>query len=614
MSTLSGWAGKPGRDTSEPIRLDRMLSAARRHADATLLAARGTTHAMGVVADAKPASVYFDESIQAAIVGNVYWQDPQLADLAKRDGDARALAEAYRQRRGQYLPLLRGAFALALSDIAAGETQLAIDPLGIERLCYTLARGQLVFSNSLDSIRAHPEVTARLSPQALFNYFYFQNIPAPETIYAGVSKLQPGEVLTFSAGEIKRSRYWNMHYRDNGPESVDALVAEFHRLLDSGVRKPLDRFPSIGAFLSGGTDSSSVTAGMARVGPSAPKTFSIGFDAEGYDESGYARITADRFHTDHRHYYVTGDDVCNTVPRVAAYYDEPFGNASAVPTYHCARLARDSGVENLLAGDGGDEIFGGNERYLKQKIFGYYERIPAPLRRGLLEPAVLHFPLGEKLSPVRKLRSYIEQANIPLPDRLETYNFLHRDSLESIFSADFLREVDTHAPLNAQREVYNAADSAASLNRMLFLDLKFTLADNDLRKVNGMCEMAGVNVHYPLIDMDMVEFAARVPVDLKIKGHKLRWFFKHALKDTLATETLTKSKHGFGLPFGVWLNDHAGLHELASDSLEKIKARGYLRPDYIDALWARHRAGHGSYYGTMIWICMMLEQWLESHR
>ncbi|HND14065.1 MAG TPA: asparagine synthase-related protein, partial [Pseudomonadales bacterium] len=177
----------------------------------------------------------------------------------------------------------------------------------------------------------------------------------------------------------------------------------------------------------------------------------------------------------------------------------------------------------------------------------------------------------------------------------------------------FLRAVDSAAPLQSLRSTWSAADCDSALNRMLFLDMNFTLADNDLRKVNGMCELAGVNVHFPLIDLEMVEFAARVPVNLKIKGHKLRWFFKHALKDTLAPETLSKSKHGFGLPFGVWLNDNPALHAMASESLERFKSRGYVRPEYVDALWRQHRAGHSSYFGTMIWICMALEQWLEAH-
>ncbi|MBK8993566.1 MAG: hypothetical protein IPM40_18730 [Gammaproteobacteria bacterium] len=285
-----------------------------------------------------------------------------------------------------------------------------------------------------------------------------------------------------------------------------------------------------------------------------------------------------------------------------------------MPAYFCAKLAHGAGVRNMLAGDGGDEIFGGNTRYVKQKVFEHWQRIPLPLRRGLIEPLTAHFPFGDRLAPVRKLRSYITQANIPLPDRLETYNFLHREPLDCMFKPG----VPVHgghrwtARSTAQglcrRGLQRITEPDAVPGHEIYAGRQRPAQGQ--RDVSGSC---GVNVHYPLIDLEMVEFAARVPVDMKIKGHKLRWFFKHALKDTLAPETLTKSKHGFGLPFGVWMNDFPALHQMAVDNLERLKARGYLRPEYIDSLWTRHGAEHSSYYGTMIWICMMLEQWLEAH-
>jgi asparagine synthase (glutamine-hydrolysing) len=612
MSTLAGWAGAPQSNIPGPAELQQMLAASWRDATAPIQLHAANGCAAAVIRGPKPASLYHDADLLIAITGNLYWEDAALQQLASAQGDAHAAAQAFRRSGEQFLPGLNGSFALAIIDASQGRTLLAIDPMGIEKLCYTRVQGQLVFGNSLQGLKAHRGVSASISKQAIFDYFYYHTIPAPRTIYEGMFKLEPGELLIFANGSISRSKYAPMHFQDTGNSPVEELVTEFHRALKDSVGRPLQLFDDVGAFLSGGTDSSCVTAAVTAASGKA-RTFSIGFDAEGYDESEYARITVDRFKTEHHHYYVTPQDVVDALPTVAAYYDEPFGNASAVPAYFCARLAREAGIRNLLAGDGGDEIFGGNTRYVKQKVFEYWRLLPAPLRTALIEPLVMHFPLGERIAPLRKLRSYIAQANIPLPDRLETYNFLHREPLTDIFSPDFLRGLDADAPLAAQRKVYGEADCASSLNRMLFLDMKFTLADNDLRKVNGMCELAGVNVHYPLIDLEMVRFAARVPVDMKIKGHKLRWFFKHALKDTLAPETLTKSKHGFGLPFGVWMNDFPALHQMAVDNLERLKARGYLRPEYIDSLWARHGAEHSSYYGTMIWICMMLEQWLEAH-
>ncbi len=612
MSTLAGWADAPQSTVSERSDLQRMLAASWHDSQAPTQSYTTDGSAAGIVQGPKPASLHHDQDLLIAITGNVYWHDPVLQKIASAQGDARAAAKAYRQSDEHFLQAMFGSFALSISDARSGRILLAIDPMGIEKLCYTLAQGQFIFGSSLQGLKTHPGVRSQISKQAIFNYFYYHTIPAPQTIYEEIFKLEPGELLVFQDGNITRSKYWPLHFQDDSDAAVEQLVDEFHRTLRNSVARPLQLFDNVGAFLSGGTDSSCVTAAVTQAGGKT-RTFSIGFNAEGYDESDYARITVDRFNTEHHDYYVTPQDVVDALPMVAAYYDEPFGNASAVPAYYCARLAREAGIRNLLAGDGGDEIFAGNTRYVKQKVFEYWQLLPAPLRTALIEPLVAHFPLGDRISPLRKLRSYIAQANMPLPDRLETYNFLHREPLADIFTPDFLRAVDADAPLQAQRKTWAEAGCASSLNRMLFLDMKFTLADNDLRKVNGMCELAGVNVHYPLIDLEMVQFAARVPVDMKIKGHKLRWFFKYALKDTLAPETLTKSKHGFGLPFGVWLNDYPALHEMAVDSLERLKARGYLRAEYIDSLWARHRAEHSSYFGTMIWICMMLEQWLEAH-
>ena len=495
----------------------------------------------------------------------------------------------------------------ALSAPLDGDGRLvAVDRFARRTLCWTTRRGRFEVSERADALG-----DGTLDAQALFDYLFFHMIPSPRTVFRGVQRLPPGHLALARGTEVEVRPYADLRFRPDASRDFASLKAEFRRLLVEAVQCELERgVPA--CYLSGGTDSSTV-AGHIRQVAGEVHTYAIGFDAEGYDESGYARITVDRFRTEHHHYYVTPQDVVDALPLVAAYYDEPFGNASAVPAYFCAKLAREAGIRNMLAGDGGDEIFGGNTRYVKQKVFEHWQRVPGVVRRALIEPLAMHFPLGERIAPVRKLRSYIAQANIPLPDRLETYNFLHRESLGEIFTPDFIADIDPEAPLAAQRAVYAAADCDSSLNRMLFLDMKFTMDDNDIRKVNGMCEMAGVNVHYPLIDLDMVRFAARVPVDMKIKGHKLRWFFKYALKDTLAPETLTKSKHGFGLPFGVWLNDDPALHRMATESLERLKGRGYLRPEYIDSLWARHRTEHSSYYGTMIWICMMFEQWLEAH-
>jgi asparagine synthase (glutamine-hydrolysing) len=327
----------------------------------------------------------------------------------------------------------------------------------------------------------------------------------------------------------------------------------------------------------------------------------------------YARIAARHFGTAHHEYYVTPDDVANLMQRLARFCDQPFGNASAVPAYYCAHMAKSDGVDLMLGGDGGDELFGGNERYARQSIFELYEEVPALLRRCVVEPVLFGIPWGERISPLRKARSYVRQASVPMPGRLHTYIVLNRIGPERIFTDEFLGSIDPGTPARLFDEVYRGADAQTMLNRMLALDLQFTLADNDLYKVSRMCELAGVDVAYPMLDDDLVAFSAALPTRLKLKGTTLRYFFKRALRDFLPREIIEKRKHGFGLPVGEWMQTHDRLRELAYGAVSDFRARRVVRASFIDEMIASHRAGHAAYWGGEIWVLAVLELWLQSH-
>jgi len=267
----------------------------------------------------------------------------------------------------------------------------------------------------------------------------------------------------------------------------------------------------------------------------------------------------------------------------------------------------------MLAGDGGDELFAGNKPYAKQKVFGFYQNVPAAFRRAILEPLVFGFPMGDRLPPVRKVRSYIRQANVPMPRRAQSYNHLERLGPGTVLEPDFLETVDTEEPLQVQIETYEGARAESMVNRMLAMSLRFTLADNDLPKVSRMCELGGVRVAYPLLSDELVEFTCRLPAHLKVKGLKLRWFYKHALRDFLPDKILNKRKHGFGMPFGLWMREHPRLREIAMESLEDLRERKIVRGDFIDRLVRLHDEDHATYYGVFIWVFMLLEQWFKAH-
>jgi len=553
------------------------------------------------------------DGISVSVLGTPLWHDATLAAVQKESGNAAALLQAYRSGGQECLQKIRGAFAIALIDEEKSRQIYAIDRMGIYGLYYHHApSGQLIVATDLASIGKFPQVSLTIDPQGIFNYLYFEMVPSPGTIYQGVNKLQPGQCLVIDANGLQTPFYWNPRFEIDNHSDIAWLSDKLRSLLDNAVKR-CDVDQNSGAFLSGGLDSSTVVGVYSKLSP-RPRSFSIGFDAKGFDEIEFARISAKQFNSELIEYYVTPADVADAVQKIAAYYEEPFGNASAIPTYYCAKLARDHGVNKLLAGDGGDELFAGNARYAQQKIFELYFSVPSLLRKGLVEPLATAMPFGDALWPIRKLRSYIKQANVRLPHRLQSYNFLEREGIASIFHPDFLATVNVNAPAQAYQSTYDRADAGDILNKMLFLDWKFTLADNDLRKVSHMCHLAGIDVRYPMLDEDLVAFSCQVPPALKLKGVKLRYFYKNALADFLPEATLNKSKHGFGLPFGVWLKNDPALQALAFDNLSRIKARGIFSENFVDTLIQQHKEGHANYYGVMIWAVMMLELWLTTHQ
>jgi asparagine synthase (glutamine-hydrolysing) len=354
-------------------------------------------------------------------------------------------------------------------------------------------------------------------------------------------------------------------------------------------------------------------AGMAALASGRTvSTYSIGFDAQGYDEMEFARIAARHFKTDHHEYYVTPEDLVRSIPAVAASFDQPFGNSSALPAYYCAKMAREDGVSKLLAGDGGDELFGGNSRYAKQRVFGLYEHVPSVLKQYLLEPllgtrAAAGFPL------TRKAGSYVEQARVPMPDRLQMYNLVMRLGVAQVLTPGMMAQIDTGLPLQLQREVWYAHGPCSHLNQELAYDWRFTLAESDLPKVLGATRLAGVGVGFPMLDDALLAFSLRLPTGHKLKGMQLRWFFKEALRGFLPDDILKKKKQGFGLPFGVWANQTPALKALAKDALDGLVERGVVRADFVHDLLAKRLPEHPGYFGEMVWILMMLEQWLRSH-
>ena len=551
------------------------------------------------------------DGVIAAVWGQPAWRSPQglLAD----PDPARRVVDAFRRAGPAFLEAMFGGFAVAVLKPAERYALLAVDRVGIERLVWSGGANGISFARDAEFVARAPGVQAPIRLQSLLSYIYFHMIPAPHTVREGVFKLPPAMAIEWKEGKLREFRYWQPEFARDGAGSFPELKEGLHASLTTAVRSAQadDR---TGAFLSGGLDSSTVAGFLAKTTPQFARTFSIGFGFPEYDELNYARIANKRFNCRPTEYEVTADDICDLIPFVARSYDEPFGNASAVPTFCCARLAKQNGVDHLLAGDGGDEIFAGNKRYAEQIVFERYWNVPTPVRALLLEPLLSRLPDALAVSVLRKGRNYIRQAKTPLPDRFENWNFLHRLGFATMLHDDFSSAIDLEEPLKRMRAVYDSVPDASLVNRMLYYDWHFTLADNDLRKVGRMCELAGVKVSYPMLHQDVLDLSIRVPADLKMRGTQLRSFYKEAMADFLPTEIINKTKHGFGLPFGLWLQRSPRLATLINESLASLRTRKIVRPEFLDRLRALHGQDDAHYYGVLIWNFALLEQWFQEHQ
>lgn len=514
------------------------------------------------------------------------------------------LATAYVQY-GVTLPEhIAGFFVALLIDKPSNRILLINDHVG-SIACYVTQKAaeHVVLSDTLTPVQG-----SALCPQALFHYVFYHCIPSPHSIYQHTTKLEPG--VTASWQPTTALSIQNYYQPDFTPakQSTEQLMAKCRELVSEAVRRNIS--DNCAAFLSGGLDSSTV-AGMLAKHSEQAKTYSIGFDAKGYDETEYALITAKHFNTQHQVHYLQPEEIEQHFNTVASHFTEPFGNSSAMAAYICAKNAKADGISVMLAGDGGDEIFAGNERYVKQKVFEHYTHLPGPVQK-LLDIG-LDNSIAAALPGLKKACSYVRQAKVPLPDRLDSYNFVNRFNLKQMFSEKLLAQVDTDLAAQQKRSRYQACRSNDAVDRMMYLDWKFTLADNDLVKVSRMCQLAGVEVRFPLFEKELVDFSCTVPAELKAPGQKLRDFYKNSFRGFLPDETLSKSKHGFGLPFGVWMKQRPALNSLALDALEAFKKRNILQSNFIDTAIITFRDGHAGYYGELVWIIVVLELWLQQH-
>jgi asparagine synthase (glutamine-hydrolysing) len=571
---------------------------------------------LGATAEAATTSVCFADDLMVAC-------DASLVDLASlrlelrltEDAPAATIVgELYRRIGLDFFTRLRGAFSLAIWDGRTESMLLAVDRFAIRPLTYHADGAQIIFGSQARSIFATGRVEKQVNAPAIASFLNFSVVPAPECAFQGLSKMPPGSFLVWKEGRSELKRYWDLEYSESQNASAGELAEELLSSMSEAVRLNAQDVgkPELGCFLSGGTDSSSVLGLLQRHKGNAVNAFSIGFSEERFNELEYARIAAATFHANHAIAVLTPEETFADISRIVGGYDEPFGNASVLPTYACLKLARKQGVEVMLAGDGGDELFGGNERYRTERVFGIYHDLPQALRRYLIEPLAFALPA---VGPIGKAQRYIAQTRTPNPERYFQWHLLQRFPHARVLGPG-IELMNGHGDLlAAPRNHYQHAPAHTELNRLLYIDIKMTLGDNDLPKVVRASELAGVEVRFPLLDHPLAEFSGRMPARFKVHGLEKRYLFKKATAGLLPQAILRKKKHGFGLPIGMWLKQHPLWRGLAQDVLLESRTyqRGYFQRSFIEELFRMMDADQSTYYGDLLWLFLMAELWHRNH-
>jgi|HubBroStandDraft_6_1064221.scaffolds.fasta_scaffold00437_3 asparagine synthase (glutamine-hydrolysing) len=539
----------------------------------------------------------------------------QLKSAVAPNNLAGLLGQLYVEQGSGFLSLIRGVFSIAIWDQRSKTLLLAVDRFGVHPLCYSACASEIIFASHARGILASGRVTKEVNPSAIVAYLNYTAVPAPFSAYKGIQKLPPGSFLTWHEGTTRIAQYWDMEYTEDSNSSEQTLARELLERMEQAVfQNSYDvSLSELGCFLSGGTDSSSVVGLLTKVKKSAVHTFSIGFTEERFNELEYAHIATNQFGSVHAESRVGPEDAFRILPRIVDLYDEPFANSSVIPTYFCQVLAAERGRKVMLAGDGGDELFGGNEHYRTDRVYQLYQRLPKPLRRGLIDPLVSCIPANAPA--IGKVRRYVQTSNTPNPDRYSRWMTLQYFPPEKILGPGTPFRNGHGDLLAVSRGHYQSARAQTELNRLLYLDVKMVLGDNDLPKVVRASELAGITVRFPFLDHPLAEFSGRIPSNLKLKGSQSRYLFKKATENLLPKAILEKKKHGFGLPMGMWLKNDPKIRGLAEDVLRDPRScqRGFVRKDFIQHLFQSMDQDNTTFYGDVLYSFLMLELWYRKH-
>lgn len=555
-----------------------------------------------------------DGTIWVLLNGEIYNYSELRAELLQgghkftTKSDTEAIVHLYEDHAEGCFARLRGMFSIAIWDSRKRKLVLARDRVGKKPLFYSANQKRILFGSELKALLAGDPLPREIDTQGLSDYFSFGYIPAPRTIYRSVRKVMPGHYVVASAEGIRESCYWDLSFSKVESRSMEEWGELLRAELKDATRVRLMSDVPLGAFLSGGIDSSSVVAMMSGLMDRPVTTCSIGFQEKKYNESEYAQQVSKLFGTQH-HEELVAPNAIEIVDKLAWHYDEPFADSSAIPTYYVSKIAR-SQVTVALGGDGGDESFAGYRRYK----LDYYENrlrsfVPAPLRRGVFGPLGRHYPALAWAPRIFRGKSTFQSlSRSPLEGYFNSVSYFRPDDKARLFTSDFQNVLGGYDSIEVLRRYYDRADTDDLLSKIQYVDIKTYLTDDILTKVDRASMAVSLEVRAPMLDHHFLELAARIPSSLKLNAGNGKYILKKALEPVLPGNILYRSKQGFAIPLDVWFRRE--LKDMAHEIILETED-GLLNNRFLRKIWDQHQRGTYD-RSALLWSTLMFRKWHQT--
>jgi len=527
------------------------------------------------------------------------------------NSDTEAIIHLYDEYGEDCLHHLRGMFAIAIWDTVEKTLFLARDRVGKKPLLYShQSNGDLIFGSEFQAVLKHPSVSREVDSEAIDSYLSFSCVPAPMTAFQQIRKLEPGHWLKWKDGEIETKRYWLPNFSDKIKISEEEAIEETTRILRESTRLRMISEVPLGAFLSGGVDSSTVVALMAQESSQPVKTFSIGFEEEDFSELKYARMVADHVGAEY-HEFVVRPNALEVLPTLVEHYGEPYADSSAIPTYYVSKETRKH-VTVALNGDGGDESFAGYERYAAMRMAETYHRIPKALRKAFIELPAGLLPSSElKRSRIRDGKRFLKAAALPKVERyFQWSSAFNRQAKRDLYTRDFANEIGAADASAVLGHWFAKANGSGIVDATMLTD-QMTYLPNDLLVKVDIASMANsLEARSPFLDHKVIEFAASLPEKLKLNGFETKSFLKKVAARLVPHEAVYRRKMGFGVPVGKWFRGE--MKDFVRDVLlsQKAMERGIVKPEMLKKYVDEHTNAERD-HAFQVWALLMLELWYQ---